>query len=229
MYNKFTITKNLKKFMAMMTNLENRSSNVPKMGLVYGEPGLGKTHAMIWWTTKYNAIYIRAANQMNPRWLLEEIVSELGETPKGRGYELFNQCIDKLKSNPQIIVVDEIDYLVYSKNKCIETLRDIHDKTDIPVVLVGMGQANKKLTRFKHLYDRLSEILMFEAFDFKDIKAIVNEMAEVEITDGAIELAFKNTNRFRQIVKTIETIETLAKTNDIKKVDEKFIKGVIGE
>ena len=48
--------------------------------------------------------------------------------------EDYKQKIQK----PKIIFVDEIDYLM-NNYKSVETLRDIHDKTDCPIVFVGMG------------------------------------------------------------------------------------------
>ena len=45
----FVKTNNVKKFIAMMNNLQNRADGVPGMGLVYGEPGLGKTQTINWW------------------------------------------------------------------------------------------------------------------------------------------------------------------------------------
>ena len=39
----FVKTKNVKRFITMTNNLQNRAEGVPGMGLVYGEPGLGKT------------------------------------------------------------------------------------------------------------------------------------------------------------------------------------------
>ena len=38
----FVKTNNVKRFITMMNNLQNRAEGVPGMGLVYGEPGLGK-------------------------------------------------------------------------------------------------------------------------------------------------------------------------------------------
>ena len=35
-------TRNVKNFVDLMNNLIDKSSEVPKMGLVYGDPGLGK-------------------------------------------------------------------------------------------------------------------------------------------------------------------------------------------
>ena len=47
---------------------------IPKMGLVYGEPGLGKSQTALWLACKYDGIYLRASNLMTGRWLLEELV-----------------------------------------------------------------------------------------------------------------------------------------------------------
>ena len=45
----------------MMNNLQNRAEGVPGMGLVYGEPGLGKTQTINWWAFKNNAILVRCS------------------------------------------------------------------------------------------------------------------------------------------------------------------------
>lgn len=39
----FVKTNNVKNFIGLVENLVNKPQNIPKMGLVYGEPGLGKT------------------------------------------------------------------------------------------------------------------------------------------------------------------------------------------
>ncbi|MGN1153621.1 MAG: hypothetical protein ACI4S3_06300, partial [Candidatus Gastranaerophilaceae bacterium] len=55
----FVKTNNVKRFIAMMNNLQNRAEGLPGMALVYGEPRLGKTQAINWWAFKNNAILIR--------------------------------------------------------------------------------------------------------------------------------------------------------------------------
>src|SRR5574344_249434 len=134
----FVKTENVKRLITLMNNLQNRAEGVPGMGLVYGEPGLGKTHAVVWWAAQNDAIFVRCTNMMSARWLLEEIVEELGEMPYSKFSDIFNQVISQLIQEPRIIIVDEIDYLTVD-TKAIETLRDIHDKTDVPILLVGMG------------------------------------------------------------------------------------------
>ncbi len=224
----FVKTNNVKKLITMMNNLQCRAEGVPGMGLIYGEPGLGKSHAIVWWALQNNAIFIRCTNMMSTRWLLEELAEELGEIPYRKISDIFNQVIAKLIKEPQIILVDEIDYLTMN-SKTVETLRDIHDKTNVPIILIGMGKANRILMRYKHLYDRISEILRFEPFSKSDVYKIISELSEIEITDGAKDLMYSKTNRFRQIVKLINKAEQVAKSNGFNSIDEITLKEFIND
>ena len=44
----FIKTKNVKKFTALMDELQKLPGNIPKLALVYGSPGLGKTQTIQW-------------------------------------------------------------------------------------------------------------------------------------------------------------------------------------
>lgn len=222
----FVKTNNVKRFITMMNNLQNRADGVPGMGLVYGEPGLGKTQAINWWAFKNNAILVRCTQLMTARWLLNEIMDEMGEVSCGRMADCFKIIVRNLLTEPQVIIIDEVDYLTID-SRAIETLRDIHDKTNVPIVLVGMGTANKRLQRHKHLYDRLLEIIKFEPFSKQDIASIIDQLSEVPFTDCAKKLLYTRTNRFRQLVKTISKAEQVAKSNGIKEIDEITLKEVL--
>ena len=223
----FVKTNNVKRFITMMNNLQNRAEGVPGMGLVYGEPGLGKTQAIKWWAFKNDAILIRCNQMMSARWLLKEILDYMSEIKPYSISDAFDEVIRNLILTPRILIVDEVDYLTMDKNKSIEILRDIHDKTNVSVVLVGMTNAHSRLKKFSHLYDRLSEIVKFERFSKSDIKTIVKELSEIELTDCAIKYIYSNLNRFRQIVKVINKAETIAKANGLSSIDEILIKEAI--
>lgn len=223
MKNVFVKTNNVKRFITMMNNLQNRAEGVPGMGLVCGEPGLGKTQTINWWAFKNDALLIRCTQLMTSRWLLTEILEAMGEITSLRVADNFKLVIRNLLVKPQVIIVDEIDYLTVD-SRAVETLRDIHDKTNVPVVLVGMINAKSRLKKFSHLYDRLSEIVKFERFSKSDIKTIVQELSEVEMTDCAIKYIYSHLNRFRQIVKVINKTENLAKANGLNSIDEIVIK-----
>ena len=220
----FVKTKNVKNFVSTLANLQNRAKGVPGMALVYGEPGLGKTQAALWWVAnnQEDAIYVSATQSMTTKWLLEEIIRELGDSPFYRTSEIFEQIVRELIKRPKVIIVDEIDYLAHEKST-IEMLRDIHDRTHTPIVLIGMTYADKKLKRYRHLYDRLSEILQFQKFPLEDTKNLINELSEVKFDNSAIEYIQNCDNRFRQIVKIIDKAESFAKSNEITLIAQKDV------
>lgn len=218
-------TQNVKNFIGLVENLQNKPKNIPKMGLVYGEPGLGKSQTALWLACKYDGIYLWAS-LMTGRWLLEEAVKELDEIPRFLASDNFNIIVKKLKKNPQIIFIDEIDYLMNSY-KTVETLRDIHDKTECSIVFVGMSLVHKKLERYKHLYDRFSEIVKFESFGVADLKQIFDGLSEIPFTTECIEYIHPKYNRFRQIVQLINQLEIYAKDNGITEYTLETIRGLL--
>ena len=222
----FVKTQNVKNFIGLVENLINKPKNIPKMGLVYGEPGLGKSQTALWLACKYDGIYLRASNLMTGRWLLEEMVKELDEIPRFLTSDNFNIVVKKLKQNPQVIFIDEIDYLM-NNYKTIETLRDIHDETGCPIIFIGMGLAHRKLERYKHLYDRFSEILKFEIFGVNDLSQIINQLSEVTFTPDAIEYIHSKYNRFRQIVHFINQMEIFAKDNNLTEINMEVISKIL--
>ena len=191
-----------------------------------GEPGLGKSQTALWLACKYDGIYIRASNLMTSRWLVEEIVREMDELPRYLTSDNFNVVISKLIQKPKIIFVDEIDYLI-NNYKSVETLRDIHDKTDCPIVFVGMGLALRKLERYKHLYDRFSEIVKLETFEIEDLSQIFSQLSEIPFTPDSIEYIHKKYNRFRQIVQLISKLESFAKENNLEEITKEVMEQII--
>ena len=222
----FVKTTNVKNFIGLVENLQNKPKNIPKMGLVYGEPGLGKSQTALWLACKYDGIYLRASNLMTGRWLLEEMVKELDEIPRFLTSDNFNIVVKKLKQNPQIIFIDEIDYLM-NNYKTIETLRDIHDETGCPIIFIGMGFAHRKLERYKHLYDRFSEILKFETFGVNDLSQITGQLSEIKFTPESIGYIHTKYNRFRQIVQLINQMENFAKDNNLAEITKEIVEQIV--
>jgi len=207
-----------------MSRLQNRQEGIPGMALVYGEPGLGKTKTALWWIAQNDGVFIRTKKLMTGRWLLEEIVAELGEAPMRRISDLFRQAQEQLLEHPRTIFVDEADYLSHDA-RVLETLRDLHDITGSPIVLIGMDQADKKLARYKHLYDRFSEIVHFKSLTEQDIRMIADQLCEVALSDDAISYIAEQANRFRKIVVWLYRAEAIAKANSLKVVSAQHLNG----
>ena len=119
----FIKTQNVKRFITLMEELKKLPPNIPKLALVYGEHGLGKTKTIHWWADKNDSVYVRATQGMTSRWLLSEIAEELGEEPFWHTQETFGLIENHLRINPKIIIVDEIDYLI-EKNTIKENMHE---------------------------------------------------------------------------------------------------------
>ena len=224
MRHRFVITENVSAFVSALGRVKERPAELPGMVLVYGEPGLGKTQTAIWYAARENAAYVRVKKLMTGRWLLEEIVSELGEAPAYRTSDIFRQVVEQLLRQPRVVIVDEVDYLTYD-SRVIETLRDVHDITGAPLVLIGMEHADRKLRRYKHLYDRFAERVNFKPLSLQDVKKMAEELLSVgKLTDDAVHYLWtKYKKNVRNIIKALYRVENIAKLSGLGVITRKEI------
>ena len=215
MRKEFAITKNVKRFMAALAAVISSPAGIDRMALVFGDPGLGKTETAIWWVNHYgnNAAYIRTKKLMSGRWLLEEIVTELGESPTWRTSDLFRQAVEALTGTDRVVILDEVDYLARDA-RVIETIRDIHDTTGSPFIFIGMDQADKKLKRFRHLWRRFSQVIRFDPLDRDDVAMVLGQVCEIGLDDSVFDVICCNGElTVAMLYRWAQRLEQIAKRN----------------
>ncbi|MGY3855782.1 AAA family ATPase, partial [Aeromonas aquatilis] len=114
------------------------------------------------------------------------------------------------------IFVDEADYVV-GNARIMETLRDIYDATEQPLILVGMEEIARRISQRKQLFNRISQWIEFKPADLDDVSLIASEMLEVdvEIDDALLDLIRKRSNGVvRTIVSALDKIEKMAMASD---------------
>lgn len=104
----FIRTKNVKRFVGLMEELQKLPPNIPKLALVFGEHGLGKSQTIQWWADKNDSVYVRANQGMTSCWLLSDIAEELGEEPYWHAQETFELIENHLRNNPKTIIVEHL-------------------------------------------------------------------------------------------------------------------------
>lgn len=178
--------KNVAALSAAYEDLAGRDSGVPGMGLVYGYTGAGKTTTVCWQMNRCNAIYVRATAAWTQSAMLGRIMSELGSEPLFRGGAAMVEYISNamnLQARP--LFVDEADYLV-GDLRMLETLRDIHDLSSQPVMLIGMDGIQKRITSRKQLERRISHWVEFKPADLEDAHILARSVCEVPVSDGLL-------------------------------------------
>jgi len=198
MKKKFVVTSNVKRFVVAVNGILEAPGGLDRMALIYGDPGLGKTESALWFMNEcehYDVVFIRTKKLMTGRWLLEELVRELGETPATRTSDLFEQAVESLTVSQTLVLLDEVDYLT---PRTLETIRDIHDLSNAPFVMIGMDKADITLQAFRPLWRRFSQVVKFHHLDKKDITALIKEISEVKIDNTAIEYIMSTANVARK-------------------------------
>ena len=222
----FVVTENVKAFTSALARVQTKSSSSNRLMLLEGEYGLGKSEAGRQYVINSpKAIYLRAKALTTPRWILEDLVKELGEQPLYHASRLFGQAKAQLENNPRTVIVDEADYLLHDI-RCIETIRDLHDSTGAAFVIVGMGLLSNKLARHRHFCDRLAQVVKFQNLPLHDVKQVIATNCDVKLTDDAVKFIHSTSGgRFRQVKEWMEKAEQLARTNGTKEISAANLEG----
>ena len=145
-------------------------------------------------------------------------MAELGEAPEFRSDALFDQAVEQLLENPRPMLIDEVDYLV--RGGMVEILRDLNDITNAPIVLMGMEHADKKLKRFRHLYDRISAVVKFDLFSKEEISNLANQICDVSLSGSAISHIHKQSQgKLRLTTTWLARAEKIARLNKLEQVE----------
>lgn len=203
--------KNVMSLAQMGERLRERPLGTPGIALVWGKPGLGKTTAIAWYANQVNAVYVRAYRCCTPLGLLQDICAELGL----ERYRSHKQCLDEvtraLTEEERPLFIDEADYLVES-TALIEVVRDIHDLSAAPLMLIGMDQIAKKVRRYPQFESRVMQWMQFAECDAQDARKIADDMLEgVQVTDDLLaHLLVTAKGEIRRLVVGLAQIEAKA-------------------
>lgn len=210
--------KNVKNLSKASNALLTRTPGTPGMGLIFGKSGYGKTTATAWFVNQCNGVYVRALASWTSSTMLQAILRELDVAPtKLRAASMVNQIADILRITGRPLFLDEFDYIVEDK-KMTETLRDVHDLSSVPVILVGMEGVQQKIQLRDQFVNRIAQWVEFNAADFEDCKDLA-ELCEAKIkTDLLRRLFDASRGVIRLIVIGLDVIERKAKTLGLQEI-----------
>ena len=215
MKSKIVPVQNIARLTTAAHALTHRAHGVPGMALVEGEPGLGKSTAITWLCLQNHGVHVRAMATWTPAAMLAALLHELSRAPRGGCTQMMMDLIQALGETRRPLFIDEADYIVDSK-KMTESLRDLHDMTDSPVVLIGMGGIGKRLAHREQLHSRLMQKVVFQPCDLHDTQLLADELCEIKVLPDLAQHIHQLTGgSARRIVVTLATIEQNAKARGL--------------
>jgi DNA transposition AAA+ family ATPase len=199
--------------------LVTRSPGTPGMGALYGATGYGKTTAVSWWINQFNGVYVRAMAMWTPSSMLNAILRELDSVPEASSCaRQVEQIVERLTMTQRPLILDEADYIIENK-KMTETLRDLHDMANVPVILVGMAGLEKKISLRQQLSGRIAQWVSFLPADLADARMLADETLKVVVEDDLLAKLHKAAGgSIRLIVVGLARIESFAKANSLSSV-----------
>lgn len=144
-----------------------------KIGVIFGEPGCGKTIACEQFAMKNStSILIKITPTTTRSSLLNMLCGELKISFTSRQLDIsFQQIIKSLAGTNRLLMIDEGENL---DSKCLEIVRRIQDFAGIPILICGTERILHRLKGFRgelaQLYSRIGvkcEIGMLSAADTK--------------------------------------------------------------
>lgn len=219
MRQKLAPVKNVAALQAAFETLSNRDAGIPGMGLVHGFTGAGKTTAISWLVNRTNGVYVRAYGTWTPNAMLASIMHELGAAPLHRSSAMLKFITGALEQSNRPLFIDEANYFC-SDTAMLDTLRDIHDVSNAPVVLIGHEGTERKLIHRAQLARRISEWVEFKPLDAEDSRILADTVSEIDVANDLLhELHTQAKGSMGLMTVGLARIEAMAKANGWKRVD----------
>ena len=180
------------------------------LNVIFGAAGLGKTMILREYAAQHrDALLIEADPGYTARVVLEELCNLLGLSKRGNMHELSEACIAALRDSGRLLMVGEAENLPY---RALETLRRIHDKSGIGMVLAGMPRLiinlKGKRGEYQQLYSRVGFALCIgDSLPQSDITDIAVSMlpgaGKEDVSEALFKASHGNARRLFKLVRGV--------------------------
>lgn len=219
MRTKMAITKNMRRFMQSVDELQTRPQGTEGMGLLWGEPGEGKSTALAYMVNLTGGVFVRALSSWTVTTMLGELAKELGGHRMLRRADMVAFICEALAKNPRPIYVDEADHL-FVQMSMLESLRDIYDLSGCPVILCGMEEIGRRIQAHARFARRVTQWIEFEGIDLQDTKILAETLCEVDLADDLLRHLHKEARgNIGRMVVGLTKIERMAKASGLDEVN----------
>jgi len=227
----FIRTDNFNKVQAAVAALTNRDPSLPGLGLIYGKWGYGKTEVVEAFYGQSDTFYVRMMETWNARRLLEEMgaIAKVGD-PSYRLDRLCDQVIAGFRRWGKPLFIDEADYLFNGGSRMLNVVRDIHDTTKVPIILIGMEAIHGRLQKHGQFFSRIlpAAIVEFQPVSTPEIIMITKEWTGLVIGHEAADLLGRYIEGdFRYLVGYLLTLEEACRTNATGTISGRMIDAVV--
>lgn len=217
----FIETQNYQRFQSLVGDLLSSTHGV-EIAAVTGRAGRGKSSAAEkLFATNPHTVYVLYKEDDSYGDLLREITFRLGGArPRIKQY-CFEIINSELQKHRRLIMVDEADRMPM---KCLNGLRNIHDITKAPILLIGEDILRSKLANEQRMISRVRDILPFEPVGQPDVVVFYRKNMDMALTpEHAAKLLRHSQGDFRAVMTDAVYLERIMRTSGLTVITEAVI------
>lgn len=225
--------RNVRLFLQLCDQVVNGPRHLQRIGVFHGFSGLGKTIASIQGEIKYDAVRVECFSEWTKKDLLDNIVFEMTAQKPGRmsNNDRAELILQLLHDEERLLIIDEADHIATRGN--VDAVRGIIDRSDTPMILIGMELLPQKLKKYELFDNRVMQFQAAMPSDLNDANLLTKMYApHLDISEALIaRLVDKTGGITRRIVNNLNRISEEAALRGIQKVgsehwpDERIFNG----
>lgn len=189
--------------------------------LAYGQAGRGKSVAADRYYYQRGGAYVRVWEGWSQSAFLQRLLFELrgrnGDMPRHTGNRCKQMIVDVLDKNRVPLFIDEADRLAIPR---IEDLRDIHEITGVPVVLIGEEGLLGLLSERRRIWSRVAYEVEFGPISPVEVALFAMQAAGLKVpAPQCSAITQKAEGDFRLVRNMVLLLEKAAKAKEDFTVD----------
>lgn len=217
----------------------NRTFDDKEISVITGNSGAGKTTALEWYCLfNPQAIFIRVNEVLSKKYLMSQILKAMNQPYEGFSlYDMFEAICESVSKKNKIIIIDEAERL---DTHNLELLRDIYDRGNIGLALIGLETLRvllKKGTSLREnlvqLYSRVGYQEVVDILTPGDVKMVFYDLFRNHKVSAEkcsqLSRIYEKRGGLRVIIKIANVAPKIAERNEIAIIDDDIIDAALKE
>lgn len=193
--------------------------------LASGQAGRGKSVAADRYHYARGGAYVRVWQGWSQTAFLQRLMFEVRGTNEDMPRHTGNRCkeliVKLLEKKRKPLFIDEADRLQIAR---IEDLRDIHEATGVPIVLIGEEGLIDLLSERRRIWSRVAHEVEFGPISPAEVALYAMQAAGLEVSLAlSMEIAQKTEGDFRLVRNVMILLEKSAKASGSFTVSQKML------
>lgn len=184
-------TTNVGLALAAMKQIMGATTQMPRMAVMSGPPGYGKTQAAAFLAHPMgmNGVFVQLRPFETMKSLAQLLLTELDVRWKSHWSVgvAFDAICERLQTMDRPLVIDEVDHI--AEKNAVDFLRAIHDKCATPIFMIGEERLQAKLlARHERFHDRVLVWVNAVPADEADARLLVqHHCPHLKWADGTLQ------------------------------------------